>query len=152
MVGMRKCPECGAYSSDDMAVCGKCGRSIADTPKVAETSEERLKRIWADQAVADVPASGGTPASDSAQDSLLSIAYNVRRMFILGLYIVIVIVLGQVLALWVEVFAPGESTTWAAFTVFLIVVVLLGAWLIYRAIYDKRLTRGSSSLLRHDNW
>lgn len=87
----------------------------------------------------DDSALGDQPAQGNLWKPLVSIAYNIRRIFILTLYVVVVFVLSQILSLWAAIASPSENALWAGFIIFCVVVILLGAVLIHSAIYRKKL-------------
>jgi len=140
---MRRCVKCGATNVDGLANCGNCGNPLADSPEVEESDYSGVKGIWSNHPHSELGWSAESPSPDRLDESLLSIALNIRRIFILFLYLVFVTVLAKVFDLWVGTFKPGYDAQSAVSLGLVAVICVVGVILLYVAVYRKKLSSES---------
>ena len=140
---MRRCAKCGASNADDLVRCGNCGNPLGDSPEKEETNHSGIRGIWSNRPHSGLRSPTEPPSIDRLDESLLSIALNIRRIFILFLYLVLVTVLARLYDLWASAFNPGYDAQRAASIGLGIALCVVGFVLLYSAIYHKKLSRES---------
>jgi len=68
---------------------------------------------------------------------------NIRRIFILFLYLVVVTVLAKLYDLWTNAFNPDYDAQRAGSIILAFVLCIVGIALLYSAIYQKKLSHES---------
>ncbi|OGS55504.1 MAG: hypothetical protein A3K60_06875 [Euryarchaeota archaeon RBG_19FT_COMBO_56_21] len=132
-----KCPSCGAENADYVIFCGQCATQI----RKPDPSRAVFKE-WTKQSEQLETPRNTNVVTDL---SLIAIAVNVRRIFILiGLGIILTIGT-SLISLWISISDYDvESAQSLLRTWLLLATAILIAGLLY-AIFQKRLTRASAS-------
>lgn len=129
---MRTCANCGASNADELVNCGSCGKPLKD-----------ITGTWPAQPQPEPRVSIVYPPMDRQDESLISIAINIRRIFILLLYVVFVMVITYLYGLWVDAFDPEFETSRAVSSLVGILVALVGVATLYFAVLKKKLSAES---------
>ena len=130
-----KCPSCGADNPDHVIFCGQCGTKVREVNPKRTFTEESTKRKEEPESHVNENAIMNL--------SLVSIAINMRRIFIVFGLMVILTVGTSMVSLWISI---GDYDTESAVSTLklwvALAVIILIAGLIY-AITQKRLSRAS---------
>ena len=133
-----KCPSCGAENPDYVIFCGQCATKVRDVDP---------NRIFSD----DSAKHGGELEKQRNENtvtslSLIAIAINVRRIFIVFALMVILSIGTSLVSLWISIRDYDIDSARSTLTIWLaLAVIIMIAGLMY-AIGQKRLSRASSLL------
>ena len=139
-----KCDKCGAENAHDMTRCGNCAEELSGRPRPAKAEPPRINPVPnAVRGESDDTRTAANPGR--AEDALVAIAINVRRLFLVALLSIFITMVSSLISSTMTIMILRDEYASSTTTVMMIVLsTVLALVMIVGIIYiiaRKRLTK-----------